>query len=103
MALILGSMRMEYSSGNRKKTIVGVGTGPLVKKKVSYKTYTAKVEHLDATDPHAEGELCVRLPDELLEQLGWKIGDELDWEENEMCEDWGGGAHGTYLVKFIQT
>ena len=56
---------------------------------MSDKTYTAKIEHLDATDPHAEGELCVRLPDELLEQLGWEIGDELDWEDCEVCEDWG--------------
>jgi hypothetical protein len=56
---------------------------------MSDQTCIAKIEHLDATDPHAEGELCVRLPDELLEQLGWEIGDELDWEENEICEDWG--------------
>jgi hypothetical protein len=60
-----------------------------MEKKMSDKTYVAKIEHLDATDPHAEGELCVRLPDELLEQLGWEIGDELDWEENEICEDRG--------------
>ena len=56
---------------------------------MSDKTYTAKIEHLDATDPHAEGELCVRLPDELLEQLGWEIGDELSWEVCEIGEDWG--------------
>jgi hypothetical protein len=60
-----------------------------MKKKMSDKTYIAKIEHLDATDPHAEGELCVRLPDELSEQLGWEIGDELSWEICEIGEDWG--------------
>jgi hypothetical protein len=53
--------------------------------------WTVKVEHLDATDPdRGVGELCIRLPDKLLEQLGWEIGDELEWEDTEICEDWGG-------------
>ena len=53
------------------------------------KTYKIKIEHLDATDPKAPHELCIRLPDELMEQLGWEIGDEVEWEETEICEDWG--------------
>jgi len=54
------------------------------------KCWTLKVEHLDATDPdNDEGELCVRLPDELIERLGWEIGDEVEWEETEIGEDWG--------------
>ena len=54
------------------------------------KRWIAKVEHLDATDPdRGVGELCVRFPDELMEQLGWEIGDEVEWGETEIWEDWG--------------
>ena len=54
------------------------------------KKWIIKVEHLDDTDPdRGVGELCVRLPDELIEQLGWEIGDEVEWEETEICEEWG--------------
>jgi antitoxin component of MazEF toxin-antitoxin module len=54
------------------------------------KKWIVKVEHLDGTDPdRGVGELCVRLPDELIEQLGWEIGDEVEWEETEICEEWG--------------
>ena len=52
--------------------------------------YIVKIEHLDATDPdRGVGELCVRLPDELLKKLDWREGDEVEWEETEICEDWG--------------
>ena len=54
------------------------------------KTYKIKIEHLDATDPKAPHELCIRLPDELMEQLGWEIGDDVEWGETEICDDWGG-------------
>jgi antitoxin component of MazEF toxin-antitoxin module len=49
-----------------------------------------KIERLDASDSDDEaGELCIRLPDELMEQLGWEVGDEVEWEETEIGEDWG--------------
>jgi hypothetical protein len=35
------------------------------------------------------GELCIRLPDELIDQLGWEVDDDVEWEESEICEDWG--------------
>ena len=35
------------------------------------------------------GELFVELPQKLIDQLGWKCGDEVEWEESEICEDWG--------------
>ena len=60
-----------------------------MKKKISDKTYIAKIEHLDTTGPQKEGDLCVRLPDKLLEQLDWELGDELGWEICEIGEDWG--------------
>ena len=36
-----------------------------------------------------DGELFVELPQELIDQLGWEVGDEVKWEEPEVCEDWG--------------
>jgi len=52
--------------------------------------WVIKLERLEATDSDEEaGEICVRLPDELIEQLGWEIGDEVEWEETEIGENWG--------------
>jgi hypothetical protein len=56
---------------------------------VNNEKHIVKVEYLDATDHEAPHELCVRLPDELMKQLGWEIGDEVEWEDVEICEDWG--------------
>ena len=57
---------------------------------IDQKKWVVKIEHLDAIDPdRGVGELCIRFPDELVEQLGWEIGDEIEWEETEICEDWG--------------
>ena len=57
---------------------------------IDQKKWIVKVEHLDATDPdRGVGEFCIRFPDELMEQLGWEMGDEVEWEETEICEDWG--------------
>ena len=52
---------------------------------MSNKKHIVKVEYLDATDH----ELCIRLPDELMKQLDWEIGNEIGWESVEICEDWG--------------
>lgn len=30
-----------------------------------------------------DGELYIRLPDEVLEELGWSIDDTLEWSEND--------------------
>ena len=35
------------------------------------------------------GELFIELPQNLLDKLGWKIGDEVEWKETEICEDRG--------------
>jgi len=57
---------------------------------IDQKKWIVKVEHLDATDPdRGVGEFCIRFPDELMEQLGWEMGDEVEWEETEICEVWG--------------
>jgi hypothetical protein len=57
---------------------------------IDQKQWVVKVEHLDATDPdRGVGELCIRLPDELMDRLGWEIGDEIEWEETEICDDQG--------------
>ena len=52
------------------------------------KTYTVKIEQFDEADLYNK-DLCVKLPDELMKQLGWEAGDEVEWEETEICEDWG--------------
>jgi hypothetical protein len=35
------------------------------------------------------GELFVELPQKLIDQLGWEVDDDVEWEESEICEDWG--------------
>ena len=35
------------------------------------------------------GELFVELPQKPIDQFGWECGDEVKWEESEICEDWG--------------
>ena len=46
--------------------------------------YVVKVEQ----DPDT-GDLILPIPDELLAEMGWVLGDELVWEETQMCEDHG--------------
>jgi len=45
--------------------------------------YTTLVQENEA------GELYIELPQKMMEQLGWEIGDEVEWGETEICEDWG--------------
>ena len=52
------------------------------------KKWVVKIEYLDEADRYND-DLCVKLPDELMKQLGWEIGDEVEWGETEICEDWG--------------
>jgi len=60
------------------------------------KIYTVKIE--DATDPDCDlGELCVRIPDELLKKLDWREGDDVVWEETEIL-DVDGEYKGVTLV-----
>lgn len=48
------------------------------------KTWTTKVEE----DPET-GELIITFPDELMDQVGWQIGDNIVWEETMVCEETG--------------
>ena len=36
-----------------------------------------------------DGELYIEFPRVLMSKLGWMIGDDVEWEESEICEDWG--------------
>ena len=36
-----------------------------------------------------DGELYIEFPRELMSKLGWIIGDDIEWNETEICEDWG--------------
>ena len=47
------------------------------------KTYRATVQE------DAEGNAFIELPSELLKQLDWNEGDELEWDETELWEDDG--------------
>ena len=46
--------------------------------------YTVRVDQDSVT-----GELILPIPDKLLTEMGWDLGDELVWEETLMCEDTG--------------
>ena len=52
------------------------------------KKYTAHLEE----DPET-GDMYMPLPDELLDELGWKEGDYLDWQDNE---------DGTWSIKKVE-
>ena len=45
------------------------------------KTYTVTVQE------DAEGNAFIELPPELLSQLDWNEGDDLVWDETEICDD----------------
>ena len=45
--------------------------------------YTVAVEKAD------NGDAIVNLPDELLEEMGWKEGDTIDMGITDNCFDWG--------------
>ena len=47
------------------------------------KTYRTTVQE------DAEGNAFIELPPELLKQLDWNEGDELEWDETELWEDDG--------------
>ena len=45
-----------------------------------------------------EGNAFIELPPELLNQLDWNEGDDLVWDETELCDD-DGEFKGTVLYK----
>jgi hypothetical protein len=45
--------------------------------------YVVKVQETES------GELFVDLPQKLIDQLGWEVGDEVEWDETELWEEWG--------------
>ena len=45
--------------------------------------YVEKVQEMPS------GELFIELPQKLIDQLGWEVGDDVEWDEVEICEDWG--------------
>ncbi len=46
-------------------------------------TYTVKLEE------DSNGSLILPIPTDLLNQMGWDLGDELIWEETMVCADYG--------------
>ncbi len=49
------------------------------------KTYTANVQ----LDPENGEDYVLTLPDELLKEMSWEIGDTLVWEETTISDDQG--------------
>jgi hypothetical protein len=56
------------------------------------KIYSAAVQE------DAEGNAFIEIPPELLKQLDWNEGDDLVWDETEVCED-DGEFKGVVLYK----
>ena len=56
------------------------------------KTYRATVQE------DAEGNAFIEFPPELLKQLDWNEGDDLVWDETELCDD-DGEFKGAVLYK----
>ena len=67
-----------------------VGIGRQQKKMNDF--YRVEVQEAD------DGSVFMELPPELLEKLGWEVGDELLWEETELCYD-DGEAQGLVLSR----
>lgn len=42
-------------------------------------------------DPQT-GDLCLELTDELMEEMGWSVGDTLEWEQS---------SHGDWIIKKV--
>ena len=57
------------------------------------KTYKVTVQE------DAEGNAFIELPSELLSQLDWNEGDDLVWDETEICDDDDGEFKGAILYK----
>ena len=47
------------------------------------KIYSATIQEAD------DGSLFIEFPQEIMDNLGWKEGDELQWDETEVCHDHG--------------
>ena len=47
------------------------------------KIYSATIQEAE------DGSLFIEIPAEILTHLGWKEGDELHWDETEVCHDHG--------------
>ena len=62
------------------------------KEETMSKTYRATVQE------DAEGNAFIELPPELLKQLDWNEGDDLVWDETELCDD-DGEFKGAVLYK----
>ena len=57
------------------------------------KIYSATVQE------DADGNAFIELPPELLNSLGWIEGDELEWDETELCDDDGEFRGGVIFKK----
>jgi len=87
-----GELLLKCEVGDKyHQMILEVGLNKILKDAVEHwekddadeTTYTVKVEE------YANGGALINLPDELLEQMGWKEGDDIEIEGITNCFDWG--------------
>jgi hypothetical protein len=45
--------------------------------------------HFSTVKESPSGELYVILPEELVEDMDWEVGDEIEWAETEVCNNDG--------------
>ena len=50
---------------------------------------TPNNQYIVKVKENTDGEQYLEIPQDLLNSLGWKVGDEVEWEQIEICEKWG--------------
>ena len=53
---------------------------------IDQKKWIVKIEYLEGMHK-VDADACIKIPTELTAQLGWEVGDEVEWEETEIWEE----------------
>ena len=69
----------------------------MTKRRYKWKGLMSKI-YRTTVQEDAEGNAFIELPSELLKQLDWNEGDDLVWDETELCDD-DGEFKGAVLYK----
>ena len=69
----------------------------MTKRRYKWKDLMSKI-YRTTVQEDAEGNAFIELPSELLKQLDWNEGDDLVWDETELCDD-DGEFKGAVLYK----
>ena len=69
----------------------------MTKRRYKWKGFMSKIYRTTVQEDD-EGNAFIELPPELLKQLDWNEGDDLVWDETELCDD-DGEFKGAVLYK----